>query len=94
MELTATHVLCVYQRKWLVKILFKEIKGGLGLGESQVAKEVARIGKSIGITIIAYPVLIPARKTDIRPGRPWSIFHLKNDFTTDVICNQLQHNMR
>ena len=92
-ELTARQVLSVYQRRWPVEVLFKELKSGLGLGEHQVSKDIDRIEKSIGIAIIAYLVLIRARKRDISPGRPWSIFQLKNNFTNDLVCNQFQHNM-
>jgi len=93
-ELTARQVLCVYQRRWSIEILFKELKSGLGLGEHQVTQEIDRIEKSIGMAIIAYLVLIRARKNDITPGRSWSIFQLKNNFTNQVICNQLEHNMQ
>jgi hypothetical protein len=93
-ELTARQVLSVYQRRWPIEILFKELKSGLGLGEHQVTKKVDRIEKSIGIAIIAYLLLLRARKADIHSGRPWSIFQLKNNFTNDVICNQFQHNMQ
>jgi len=92
-ELTARQVLSVYQRRWPVEVLFKELKSGLGLGEHQVSKDVDRNEKSIGIAIIAYLVLIRARKRDISPGRPWSIFQLKNNFANDLVCNQFQHNM-
>jgi hypothetical protein len=44
--------------------------------------------------VIAYLVLIRARKEDIRPSRSWSIFQLQNNFTSDVVCNQLEHSMR
>jgi hypothetical protein len=93
-EMTTRQVLLVYQRRWNVEILFKELKSGLGLGEHQVTKEVGRIEKSIGVAIIAYLVLIRARKSDIRPGQSWSIFQLKNNFTNDVICKQFQHTLR
>jgi hypothetical protein len=93
-EMTTRQVLLVYQRRWTIEVLFKELKSGLGLGEHQVTKEVDRIEKSIGVAIIAYLVLIRARKRDIRAGQSWSIFQLKNNFTNDVIHNQFQHNLR
>jgi len=63
---------------WFLEVLFKELKSGLGLGEHQVTKHIDRIEKSIAISIIAYLVLVRARKGDIKPGQPWSIFQLKN----------------
>ena len=88
-DLSARGVLFVYRRRWPVEILFNELKSGLGLGEHQVTKKLDRIEKSIGIAIIAYLVLIRARKSDIRPGQPWSIFQLKNNFACEVIHDQL-----
>jgi hypothetical protein len=92
-EMTARQVLCIYQRRWGIEILFKELKSGIGLGEHQVTKDINRIEKSFSIAIIAYLVLIRARKMDICSGQPWSIFQLKNNFTNDLVCNQLQYNM-
>jgi hypothetical protein len=89
-ELTARQVLSIYQKRWPIEILFWELKSGMGLGEHQVTKDVDRIEKSIGIAIIAYLVLIRARKADISPCRPWSIFQLKNNFTTELVCKQLE----
>ena len=93
-ELTARQVLSIYQRRWPIEILFKELKSGLGLGEHQVSKSIDRIEKSIGIAIIAYLTLIRARSRDIAPGKPWSIFQLKNNFTADLIYNQWQYTMQ
>jgi len=92
-DLTARQVISVYQRRWSIEILFKELKSGLGLGEHQVSKKIDRVEKSIGIAVIAYLVLIRARKEDISPGRPWSIFQLKSHFTNHLIYNQLRHDM-
>jgi hypothetical protein len=64
------------------------------LGEHQVTRDIDRIEKSVGMAVIAYLVLIRARKQDIRPSRSWSIFQLQNNFTGDVVCNQLEHSMR
>ena len=89
-ELTARELLCIYQKRWPIEILFKELKSGMGLGQHQVTKDADRIEKSIGIAIIAYLVLVRARKADISSGRPWSIFQLKNNFTTDLVCNQFE----
>ena len=76
------------------QILFKELKSGLGLGEHQVTKKLPRIEKSLGIALIAYLFLLRARKDDIKPGKPWSIFQLKTDFTMELMQNQFQHSIR
>ena len=93
-ETTARQVLLVYQKRWTIEVLFKELKSGPGLGEHQVTKEADRIEKTIGVAIIAYLVLIRARKRDIGPEQSWSIFQLKSNFTNSVICNQFQGNLR
>jgi hypothetical protein len=93
LELTGRQVIDIYQRRWAIEILFKELKSGLGLGEHQVTKKLPRIEKSLGITLIAYLFLLRARKDDIKPGKPWSIFQLKTNFTMDLIQKQFQHSM-
>jgi len=93
LELTGRQVIDIYQRRWAIEILFKELKSGLGLGEHQVTKKLPRIEKSLGIALIAYLLLLRARKDDIKPGKPWSIFQLKTNFTMDMIQKQFQHSM-
>jgi hypothetical protein len=93
LELTGRQVIDIYQRRWAIEILFKELKSGLGLGEHQVTKKLPRIEKSLGIALIAYLFLLRARKDDIKPGKPWSIFQLKTNFTMDMIQKQFQHSL-
>ena len=93
LELTGRQVIDIYQRRWAIEILFKELKSGLGLGEHQVTKKLPRIEKSLGIALIAYLFLLRARKDDIKHGKPWSIFQLKTNFTMDMIQKQFQHSM-
>jgi hypothetical protein len=94
LELTGRQVIDIYQRRWAIEILFKELKSGLGLGEHQVTKKLPRIEKSLGIALIAYLLLLRARQDDIKPGKPWSIFQLKTNFTMDMIQKQFQHSVR
>ena len=94
LELTGRQVIDIYQRRWAVEILFKELKSGLGFGEHQVTKILPRIEKSLGMALIAYLVLLKARKDDIKPGKPWSIFQLKTNFTLDLLHTQFQHSIR
>jgi hypothetical protein len=77
LELTVRQVIDIYQRRWTVEVLFKELKSGLGLGEHQVTKRLPRIEKSLGMALSADLLLLRARKDDIRPGKSWSIFQLK-----------------
>jgi len=93
LELSARQVIDIYQRRWAIEILFKELKSGLGLGEHQVTKKLPRIEKSLGIALIAYNFLLRARKDDLKPGKAWSIFQLKTNFTMDMIQQQFQHSL-
>jgi hypothetical protein len=92
-ELTPRQVLCIYQRRWSVELIFWELKSGLGLGQHQVTKEEDRIEKSIGVAIIAYLFLLRTCRNEIRPGHSWSIFQLQNSFRLRMITNQIEHNM-
>lgn len=94
LELNGRQVISLYQRRWAIEILFKELKSGLGLGEHQVTKKIPRIEKSLGIALIAYLLLLRARKDDIKPGKPWSIFQLKTNFTLHLMQKQFQHSIR
>ena len=90
---TARQVIAIYQRRWPVEIIFKELKSGLGLGEHQVTKKENRVENSLGVAIIAYLFLLRVCKDNIKSGHSWSIFQLQNNFRLRVITNQIQHSM-
>lgn len=90
-ELTDEQLLDIYQRRWPVEILFKELKTGLGLGEQQVTKNIGRIENSIGIAFLSYLFLLRMRTSDIFSGKPWSIFQLKQNFTIQIVTEQAHH---
>lgn len=91
--LTARQILCIYNRRRSIEILFKELKSGLGLGEHQITKNKDRVEKSFGIAVIAYLLVIRSCSEDIRHGRSWSIFQLQSNFRMKIITNQIEHNM-
>jgi hypothetical protein len=62
------------------------------MGQHQVTANIDRIEKSLGIAIISYLVLLRARSKDIKPGKSWSIFQLKANFSMDMVRNQIEHN--
>ena len=53
-ELTASQVVCIYQKRWAIELLNWELKLGLGLGEHQVSGDKNRSEKSVGIAVLAY----------------------------------------
>jgi IS4 transposase len=91
---TARQVINIYQRRWPIEIVFKELKSGLGLGQNQVTKEEHRVENSLGIAIIAYLFLLRACKKEIKQGEPWSIFKLQNTFRLRLFTNQVKHTTR
>jgi hypothetical protein len=90
---SARDVISVYQRRWPIEIIFKELKSGLGLGEHQVTKEEKRVENSFGIAIISYLFLLIVNKEHIRPNKPWGIFQIQEKFRLKVITHQIRHSM-
>lgn len=93
-ELSARQVLMIYKRRWPIEIMFRELKSGLGLGQHQVTKASDRVEKSVGVSIIAYLILLRARHHEIKPGESWSLFQLKNSFTWEAYHQQLEHTLQ
>ncbi len=93
-DVSARTVLCTYQRRWQVEILFKELKSGLGLGQQQVTGKPERIEKAFALGIMAYLTLIIAQNKDIKSGKPWSIFQLKYNFMFRVMKGQVEHDTK
>lgn len=89
--LKTQEVVRIYNRRWQVEILIKELKSGLGLGQHQVTGEVARTEKSFSIALLAYLLVLRAQRKDIKPGKSWSMFHLQRAFTARVMEHELQH---
>jgi len=90
MYLSERQILCIYNRRWSIEIVFKELKSGLGLGKQQVTKNERRIENSIGVSIVAYLFLIIICKVHINPLKTWSIFQLKSKFWENFVTSQIQ----
>jgi hypothetical protein len=93
-NVTAKQVLCIYQRRFLIEVLFKELKSGLGLGKQQVSKNENRITNSIGMSLLAYLLILKCQHTDIVPGESWSIFKLQEKFRYKVLLGQTKHDYK
>jgi IS4 transposase len=93
-EVTARQVIAIYQRRWAIELIFKELKSGVGLGEHQITKDETRVEHSFGIAILAYLLLLRAGHDEIKPGQSWSIFQLQQSFRLRVITNQIEHSMK
>jgi hypothetical protein len=90
-NVTAKQILNIYQRRFMIEVLFRELKSGMGLGKQQVTKNEERIEKSIGCSILAYLLILNMQHKDILPDQPWSIFGLREKFRYRVIKNQFNH---
>jgi DDE family transposase len=90
-NVTAKQILNIYQRRFMIEVLFRELKSGMGLGKQQVTKNQERIEKSIGCSILAYLLVLKMQHQDILPDQSWSIFGLREKFRYRVIKNQFNH---
>jgi hypothetical protein len=77
-----------------IELLFRELKGVVGLGQHQVTKRVDRIERSVTVAIMAYLLLLKLRAKDIPADRPWSAFHLQRAFAWEVMQAQCERSAR
>ena len=89
-NLTARQVAGIYQRRFMIEVLFKELKSGLGLGKQQVTKNDIRVKNSFGMSVIAYLFILRAQYQDIQPGKSWSIFKLQENLRLRVMKEQIK----
>jgi hypothetical protein len=93
-QATAHTTVACYIRRWPVELCIKELKGVVGLGQPQVTKDAARIERSIAVAFMAYLLLLRLRAQQIKPGRSWSAFTLKQQFAWEVGAHQLKRTAR
>lgn len=55
--LSHTEVLALYQRRWCIELLFKELKSEMGLGQMQLSSSLEQQFTAIAVTMIAYNTL-------------------------------------
>jgi hypothetical protein len=84
-------VLRIYQKRFLIEVLFRELKSGMGLGKQQVTKNEKRIENSIGCSIISYLLILKLQNKDIQENKSWSIFSLRENFRHRVYQSQAVH---
>jgi Transposase DDE domain len=93
-SVSARQIVAVSLRRWWVEVLFKELKGVVGLGQHQVTKCVERVERSVAIAIMAYLLLLKLRAQDIPADRPWSAFRLQRAFAWEVAQAQCERSAR
>jgi hypothetical protein len=93
-QATAHLTVALYLRRWPVELCIKELKGAVGLGQQQVTKDAARVERSVAVAILAYLLLLRLRAKQIKPGRSWSAFTLKQELAWDWGTRQLHRRAR
>lgn len=88
-QATAHLTVALYLRRWPVELCIKELKGVVGLGQHQVTKDAARVERSVAVAVMAYLLLLRLRAKQIKPGRSWSAFTLKQELAWDWGARQL-----
>ena len=92
-DVTARQVVWLYQFRWSVELINRNLKSDLGLGQHQVRGDLERHEKSFGIAVLAYLLVLRLRHHEIVPGKPWSLSELQHGLRLGVITNQVEHNV-
>jgi Transposase DDE domain len=88
-QATAHLTVALYLRRWPVELCIKELKSVVGLGQHQVTKDAARVERSVAVAVMAYLLLLRLRAKQIKPGRSWSAFTLKQELAWEWGTRQL-----
>jgi hypothetical protein len=93
-QATAHLTVALYLRRWPVELCIKELKSAVGLGQHQVTKDVARVERSVAVAVMAYLLLLRLRAKQLKPGRSWSAFTLKQELAWEWGTRQLHRTVR
>jgi hypothetical protein len=93
-QATAHLTVALYLRRWPVELCIKELKGVVGLGQSHVTKDAARVERSVAVAFMAYLLLLRLRAKPIKPGTSWSAFTLKQGLAWDWGARQVKRAAR
>jgi hypothetical protein len=77
-----------------MELLFKELKGVVGLGQHPVTNKPDRVARSVAVAIMAYLLLLKLRAKDIPADRPWSAFRLQRAFAWEMVQAQCERSAR
>lgn len=93
LTLTPKAVLGLYQRRWYVEVLFKELKGTVALGQHQVNTTFEQVERSIGLSLAAYLLLLRMQTDQIPKAGSWSAFELKRQFWQHTMSQIFSHSV-
>jgi hypothetical protein len=86
---SASEMLNLYARRWMVEVTFKELKSGLQLGRMQVTKDPKRVRRAVLLPVMAYLLLVRLYAKELDPDQGVTIFQLKQRFSEEVWQEQL-----
>lgn len=87
-DVDARTILAVYQKRWTVEILFRELKDGLGMGQYQIQGNVGHSERAIAIPIICHLVIQIAQYREIPKEGSWGIEKLRWSFVQRISIHQ------
>jgi transposase len=87
---TAATILQIYSRRWSVEVVFKELKSQLHLGQMQVTKEASRVKRAMLLPVLSYLLLLRLYGKELEAEKGASLFALKQQFTLEVVKEQLE----
>ena len=93
-DTSAREVVGIYQNRWSVELINRNLKSDLGLGQHQVRGERDQMEKSFGIAVLAYLFILRLTHQEIIPGKPWSLSQLQHGLRFKVFTNQVEHNVK
>jgi hypothetical protein len=91
---TGRRLLQVPRQSFTRQLYIKELKSVVGLGQSQVTKDAARVERSVAVALMAYLLLLRLRAKQIQPGSSWSAFTLKQGLAWDWGIRQVKRAVR
>lgn len=87
-------ILTIYQRRWAIEVMFKELKSGLGLGQIQVTKDEGRVERAVALGMIAYLCLLRLNLKSNPDAKSWSVFQAKWNLLSQVFQERQLHFMK
>jgi hypothetical protein len=93
-KVTARQVVWLYQNRWSIELINRNLKSDLGLGQHQIRGDRDQLEKSFGIALLAYLLVLKLHHHEIIPGKPWSLSQLQHSLRLRMIINQVEHNVK
>jgi hypothetical protein len=93
-DTTTREVVGIYQNRWSVELINRNLKSDVGLGHHQVCGARDQMEKSFGIAVLAYLFILRMTPHEIIPGKPWSLSQLQHGLRLRVFTNQVEHNVK